>query len=91
MATLIKADGTKQEVSPRHGKNWKLEEWQKHVGGYVQRLSTNDGRVMLTNEDGKPQGLPVNEEATRLYYYRDTDFIVGDVLIITNQEFQRGK
>ena len=90
-ATLIKANGEEQEVSPANGKDFSLEELQKFVGGSIEMGSTHDGRTLVFNEEGKLLGLPLNEKATKFYEYGSTnpadwlqgkaDFIAGDTLI----------
>jgi hypothetical protein len=91
MATLLRADGTSEEVEPANGKYWTLAEMQKLVGGYVEPASAIDGRVLLLNEHGKIHDLPPNEAATRLFRYGAYDRIVGDVLVVTHQELKRAK
>jgi len=79
MGLLLKADGTKNHVVPKNGKTFSLKEMQGFVGGYIEMLQLQDGRIMWCNEEGKLKGLPVNSLATSACKYFDT--IVGDVLI----------
>jgi hypothetical protein len=74
---LIKANGELTEVSPANGKKFGLDELQKFVGGYIEILSLG-ALVMVVNEEGKLNGLPVNLNATDIW---GKDVIVGDVLI----------
>lgn len=68
-----------------------LEKLQRAVGGYietVERWTEYEGHraVVFCNEDGKLDGLPVNELATRLWHeaYPDAgDTLVGDVVVAT--------
>jgi hypothetical protein len=76
MAKIIKSDGTVVE-----NVGTSLKELQKAVGGYIEMVHTWDNRWLIVNEEGKLMGLPVNEEATRLYEYGDHDVIVGDVVV----------
>jgi len=78
MATLIKADGTEKEVTPKSGNTFSLDELQTFVDGYIEMCTSTDNRWMVVNEEGKLKGLPVNEKATQLYG-RDT--LVGDILV----------
>ena len=52
------------------------------VGGYIEIVpcSTAKGHDLYCNEEGKLEGLPINEVLTRFYRKtaRTTDFIVGD-------------
>jgi hypothetical protein len=68
MAKIIKTDGQIVPVEPKNGKDFKLEELQRIVGGYIQLfyLANESGEVMVMNEEGKIEGLPLNEKATEL-------------------------
>lgn len=77
---LIKSDGTISEFKLK-GKKPSLEEMQQAVGGYIEMIPTNDGCIMILNEDGKMKGLPLNSVATSMVTLFQGDFIVGDVLI----------
>lgn len=85
MATIIYSNGTETEVSPANGTDFKLEELQKIVGGYIEVLNLNDGRIMVVNEEGKIQGLDLNVIATYIYG-RHTDCVVGNVLVCKSDE-----
>lgn len=89
MATLIKADGTKREVSPANGKEFSLEEMQGFVGGDIQIVTLPSGDEMVLAEEGKLLGMPVNTEATlmaRPAGIAPNDLVVGDVLVCTFTE-----
>lgn len=87
-ATWIKTDGTEEEVTPRNGKDFQLEELQKMVGGYIQLVSTAPPvRQMYVNEEGLPSNLPFNDKATDLI---DPKWWVlggvrGDVVVIEKE------
>ena len=53
-----------------------LESAQNTVGGYVERVRCPDGTVLLVNEEGRLNGLPVNEEASAIA----GQMIVGNVI-----------
>ena len=53
-----------------------LESAQDTVGGYVERVRCPDGTVLLVNEEGRLNGLPVNEEASAIA----GQMIVGNVI-----------
>ena len=82
MDYIIKTDGTKIKVAP-DAKTYTLEEMQEIVGGYIEFVWLSPFYLMVVNEEGKLNGLPMNETATDLLrLYKDTtDFIVGDVLV----------
>ena len=59
-----------------------LEQAQEFVGGMVQGIEFPNGDYMLMNEEGKLLGLPVNEEATKLWRSTFTkDSIYLDTMI----------
>ena len=84
MATLIKSNGVQQEVSPKNGTDFSLEELQGFVGGYIEIIYLDDTKIMVVNEEGKLNGLPYNERATAMVYFLDA--IVGDVLVCESKE-----
>ena len=68
-----------------------LKEAQGYVGGYVEGISFPNGDNLIVNEEGKLMGLPLNEEASKLW--KDTfdndnyitgrdDFVVGNAILI---------
>lgn len=87
-AQIIKTDGTIQDVAPADGKAFSLEEMQRIVGGYIEIIPSNDGRLIVLNEEGKLHNLPGNPAAT-VFFARgviaDDDYIVGDVLVTPNE------
>lgn len=67
-----------------------LDALQTIVGGLIQvvpQWTTLNGLpcIAVCNEDGKSLGLPVNDQATALWYseYRGHDNLVGPVAVIT--------
>jgi hypothetical protein len=93
MARLYKPDGTQEDVQPRDGQKFTLEEAQKLVGGYVQTIKLNGSERLVFDEDGRPKGLPVNPEASALlqsYSDRPTVALVGNVLFGSKKEFGLG-
>lgn len=82
----IKASGEETRLFPS-GKQWSLKEMQDKVGGYVEiiyRTSLSQNYVMVANEEGRLQGLPVNEKASEVA----GQMIVGDVLIVPRKEIK---
>jgi len=68
-----------------------LKSAQEFVGGYVEGISFPNGDYLIINEEGKLIGLPINEDATKLW--KDTfdndnyitgrdDFVVGNAILI---------
>ena len=81
--SLYRTDGTIVPIAPS-GVRWTLEELQGLVGGYIEAVSTIDGRIMIVNEEGKIQKpmLPLNIEATRIYRHGRVDPIVGPAVVV---------
>ena len=83
MARWIKTNGETKEVHPKNGTDYSLEELQGFVGGFIEIVRVDDDRIMVVNEEGKLNGLPINGDASKLYG-RET--IVGDVLVCKREE-----
>lgn len=88
MAQIIKSNGETKTVEPKNGTDFKLEELQAIVGGYIQIACLRDDEIMVMDDEGKLKEKDLNLQAS-LRYRRDVnpyDSIVGDVLICkTNQ------
>lgn len=90
MAKIYKTNGEQIEVQPENGKDFKLEQLQKIVGGYIDMIGVGGDGIMVFNDEGKLIELPYNECATELLrkHYNTDDFIVGDVLICKDNEIE---
>lgn len=88
MALIYKANGEREVVSPDNGKDFKLEQLQKIVGGYIEVLEISDDEIMVVNEEGKLLDLAYNQDATYLYrkHRQSNEYIVGDVLVCKKNE-----
>ena len=88
MAQIIKSNGETKTVEPKNGTDFKLEELQAIVGGYIQIAYLRDDEIMVMDEEGRLKDKDLNLRAS-LRYRRDVnpyDSVVGDVLICkTNQ------
>jgi len=71
-----------------------LKEAQAYVGGYVEGIHFPNGDYLIVNEEGKSMGLPLNEQASKLW--KDTfdndnyitgrnDFVVGNAILIKRE------
>jgi hypothetical protein len=85
MATIIKVDGSEEKLGTTT-----LESFQEAVGGYIESIRLDDGRVMLVNEEGLVEGLPVNHRAMDFLsrYGKLTQPIVGNVVICEKRGFK---
>jgi hypothetical protein len=79
-----------EEVRPANGTDFTLSEAQALVVGLIEVFPLGDGRIMVCNEEGKLEGLPVNVEATILFRrtYGPVDTVVGDVFICRSSELR---
>ena len=91
MALLIKVNGERSNVDvPKENE---LKFLQGLVDGYIEITSTAPGSEavkqgyegLVCNEEGKLDGLLVNEEATKFAGYV-SDVLVGDVLFFKEGE-----
>lgn len=91
MATLIKADGTRTEIQPKNGTDFKLEELQEYVDGYIEIVNLRNGEILVINEDGKDR-YDTNKTATELAHQHNAlfpgDYIDGDVVLCKDEEVQ---
>ena len=82
-AKIIYTDKEAEDYTPKNGKTFELTEMQEIVGGYVEPIRLNDGRMIIVDEDGKSKGKAVNIPATNILR-RDhftTDYIVGTAIV----------
>jgi hypothetical protein len=92
--TIVRAGGDieRREVTA----SVPLDDLQKAVGGYIETVpyfETFEGNrcVAFRNEEGKLQGLPVNETMTRLWYeavpgMAGQDVLVGDIIVLQGDD-----
>lgn len=103
MALLIKSNGEVKEVSPSNKKHFSLEELQKFVGGYIEKVNVDPNNIFVCNEEGRLYDLPYNKLATETFSFKvkntkyseetknfliDTVSFVGDILICNQKEFR---
>lgn len=79
MATIIKTSGETVEISKPT-----LEDLQKAVGGYIEAVTLPNGKVMVVNEEGLLNDLPINLVGCGLF--PSATPIVGDIVICTVAE-----
>lgn len=82
-AKIVYPDKDSEDYSPKNGTTFELEEMQEIVGGYIEIIRLNDGQIIVVNEEGLPQGLPVNIEATNILRrdHSTTQYIVGTAIV----------
>ena len=82
-AKIIYTDKEAEDYTPKNGKTFALTEMQEIIGGYIEPIRLNDGRVIIVDEDGKSKDKAVNIPATNILR-RDhftTDYIVGTAIV----------
>ena len=82
-AKIIYTDKEAEDYTPKNGKTFELTEMQEIVGGYIEPIRLNDGRMIIVDEDGKSKDKAVNIPATNILR-RDhftTDYIVGTAIV----------
>ena len=71
-----------------------LKSAEDFVCGYVEGITFPNGDYLIINEEGKLMGLPINEQATKLWketFDNDNfitgrnDFVVGPAILIKKQ------
>jgi hypothetical protein len=79
---LYRTNGTQEAVKPKNKKNFTLKELQGFVGGYIETFFLTKNQIMVVNEEGKLDELPLNVRATEIIRkYDSIDTIVGDALV----------
>ena len=75
-----------------------LKAAQDFVGGYVEGIPFPNGDYLIINEEGKLIGLPINEQAIKLWketFDNDNfitgrnDFVVGPAILIKKAALKR--
>ena len=82
-AKIIYTDKEDEHYTPKNGKTFELTEMQEIVGGYVEPIRLNDGRMIIVDEDGKSKDKAVNIPATNILRrdHYTTDYIVGTAIV----------
>ena len=81
-AKIIYTDKEAEDYTPKNGKTFALTEMQEIIGGYVEPIRLNDGRMIIVDEDGKSKDKAVNIPATNILRrdHYTTDYIVGTAI-----------
>lgn len=99
MAQHFLTDGIVKELLPANGVKFTLEELQGAVEGHIEAVYFSDGRVMFVNEEGRLEGLPINDKATSTcaadpgaeqFLWAGDAPIVGNALLLTIEETEAG-
>lgn len=89
-AKIVYPDKDSEDYTPKNGKTFALTEMQEIVGGYIEPIRLNDGRIIIVNEEGLLRGLPVNIEATNILRrdHATTQYIVGNAIVCDSDVFE---
>ena len=78
---IINTDNSITEITPNKDNLFSLEELQKIVGGYIEMVFLPNNFVLVVNEEGKLNQLPINIKASLIMKeFNINDFIVGNAL-----------
>ena len=82
-AKIIYTDKEAEDYTPKNGKTFALTEMQEIIGGYVEPIRLNDGRIIIVDEEGKSKDKAVNIPATNILRrdHYTTDYIVGTAIV----------
>ena len=82
-AKIIYTDKEAEDYTPKNGKTFRLTEMQEIIGGYVEPIRLNDGRMIIVDEEGKSKDKAVNIPATNILRrdHYTTDYIVGTAIV----------
>lgn len=84
IAVIITVEGDLNPCSPANGQDFKLDEVQKIVGGYIESVYLDEDTIMIVNENGKFEQSP-NAVTTMLALKKhaicEGDYICGNVLV----------
>ena len=87
VATIIYEDGTLKEVSPKNGTDFKFDEMQKIVKGYIDIIRMDSSKIMVINDEGKFE-CEYNQRATEIAHSYGAlfpgDYISGNVILCDN-------
>ena len=81
MAKVYFTDGSEQEVFPDNGTDFKLNELQAFVGGFIEVVYLMNRDIMVVNEEGALLNLPFNRKASEMAGIP----VVGDVLVCNSE------
>ena len=89
MAKHYKTDGTIKEIEPKNKKHFTLKESQAFVGGLIEIVYLKDSQIMIVNEEGKINNLPINVKATDLIRSQGIrDIIAGNAFVCDTKQIR---
>lgn len=86
---VIRPGEQPQPIAPANGDCFTLEELQQLVGGYIEIACKDGETLMIVNEEGKIDGLPINAVATRVFrewHPGSNDYILGPAVFCNSKQ-----
>jgi hypothetical protein len=85
---LIRINGEKININVTSFSEARAIVCGMHENDTAELISLNNGNYFLIDEEGKLKNYAINEEATEMAHEAEaiypTDFVVGDVILITD-------
>ena len=82
---LITSGGDQRDII-FNGELASLIELQEYVGGYIEIIRLTGDKILIVNEEGKIQGLPINKNASYIVgEHLIKEDIVGDAILIESK------
>ena len=75
---IITTNGDTIDTPPANGKTYSLLELQ----GFIRPIYLDSGKVLIVNENGIPERLPINDRASRVAGMN----IYGQAVLITREQ-----
>jgi len=91
MATLFRTDLTSEEITPKNGSDFSLEELYELLDcDSVEVVPLTKFNSIIVDEEGKLKDKECNIYASKIYqkFLNTTDVLVGDCLMINNEELK---
>lgn len=79
---------TVEDIQPANGTDYELEELQGYVDGLIEIVPLTDGEIMVVNEEGYINDLPLNPLATAIFQNAtgNDSYIFGNVVVCRDNE-----
>ena len=79
---------TVTDIEPQNGTDYQLGELQGYVDGLIEIVPLTDGEIMVLNDEGLINDLPINPLATAIFQQAtgSPDYIFGNVVICKETE-----
>jgi hypothetical protein len=97
-AKIYKTDGTIEDIAPKNGKSFELDELYEAIGcDLVEVIAAGPGTIAICDEEGRLKDEPqrndaatqiVTEGLTKLGRFLYGDYLVGNVIVCDTELFQ---